>query len=136
MTVGGSVPAMDASLRPRLLIADDDAAIRKMIRTVFELDGYEVLEAEDSTVAWSLVQTHQPAIAILDVQMPGETGLELCRKIKEKGFRRTKVVIYTASMASEEEAIRAGGDAFFLKSVSLSQLRTAVRQLSAVELAV
>ncbi len=107
-----------------------------MLRVMLELDGHEVLEAPDGNVAWKLVTTLHPAVVIADVQMPGTDGLALCRKIKAKGRWRTKVIVYTASMATGDEAREAGSDAFFFKSESLVLLRAAVRELCAVELAV
>jgi len=122
--------------RSRIVVADDDEAIRKMLRVLFELDGHEVLEAPDGDAAWKLVTTWHPAVVIADVQMPGTDGLALCRKIKAKGRWRTKVIVYTARMATGDEAREAGSDAFFFKSESLALLRAAVRELCAVELAV
>ncbi len=132
----GSVPVRDITQRSRIVVADDDEAIRKMLRVLLELDGHEVLEAPDGDAAWKLVTTLHPAVVIADVQMPGTDGLELCRKIKAKGRGRTKVIVYTASMATLDEAREAGSDAFFFKSEPLARLRTAVRELCALPIAV
>ena len=88
-----------------------------------------MLEAKDGSVAWELIQSHKPAVVVADVQMPGMTGLQLCRKVKDsEGGATIKVIVYTAGMASREESILAGCDAYFLKTDPLPGLRDAVRR--------
>lgn len=88
-----------------VLVADDDGAVRTMVRTLLELDGHEVLEASDGKVAWQLIVEKRPAVLVADVSMPGVDGLELCRRIKGDRLLRTEVIVYTAGMATEAESI-------------------------------
>ena len=66
----------------RLLLVDDDAGLRALIRATFESFEIEVAEAADATAARAEVATERPDVIVLDVNMPGETGLELCRSLK------------------------------------------------------
>ena len=88
-----------------MLIADDDPDIRLMLRTALELDGYRVLEAGDGETAWELIAAHRPAVVVTNVQMPVIDGLELSALVKANGSYDTNVIVFTAPMAIEKEAI-------------------------------
>lgn len=111
-----------------ILVADDDGAVRTMVRTLLELDGHPVLEAADGDEAWELVRKRRPAVVIADVFMRGFSGLELCRLIKANGMASIRVIVYTAGMANEDESRLAGCDAYFLKTEPPGRLRETVRQ--------
>jgi len=124
--VPASIPAND---EPPVLVADDDRDVRTMLRTLFELDGHEVMEAKDGGEAWKLCVEYQPAVVVADIQMPVIDGLQLCRRIRESRYSPAiKVIVYTAGMATPEEAKKAGCDEFFLKTDPLPKLRDEVRQ--------
>lgn len=112
-----------------VLVADDDRDVRTMLRTQFELEGYSVIEAANGNQAWELIQRHQPAVVIADVQMPGRGGLDLCRQARAAGFDHTGFIAFTAGMASYEECTEAGFDAHFLKTDPLPRLSQTVRHL-------
>jgi CheY-like chemotaxis protein len=114
---------------PPVLVADDDRDVRTMLRTLLELDGHDVLEAKDGDEAWKMCLDVQPAVVVADIQMPGITGLELCQKIRQsKHSPDIKVIVYTAGMATPEQARKAGCDEYFLKTDPLPRLRDKVRQ--------
>jgi CheY-like chemotaxis protein len=119
--------------RAPVLVADDDPDIRTMVRMLLELDGHRVLEARDGTAAWEMIQSHNPTVVVADVQMPGMTGLQLCRKVKDSSFSAVKVIVYTAGMASREDSMSAGCDGYFLKTDPLPNLRDAVRHFYALD---
>jgi len=120
------VPADDV---PPVLVADDDRDVRVMLRTLLELDGHEVLEAKDGDQAWKLCLELHPSVVVADIQMPGIDGLELCRKIRQsKHSPDIKVIVYTAGMATAEQARSAGCDEYFLKTDPLPRLRDKVRE--------
>jgi CheY-like chemotaxis protein len=122
-------PDVVGDVRAPVLVADDDPDIRTMVRMLLELDGHRVLEAKDGSSAWELIQSHGPSVVVADVQMPGMTGLQLCRTVKDSVYRSVRVIVYTAGMASREESITAGCDDYFLKTDPLPNLREAVRRL-------
>jgi CheY-like chemotaxis protein len=122
----------NAEERAPVLVVDDESDVRTMLRTLLELDGHSVLEADDGDAAWKLVGTHRPAVVVADVRLPGMDGLELCRKIRKNGLRNVKIIVYTAGMATREDAEKAGCDAYFLKTDPLPRLREAVNRLYAM----
>jgi CheY-like chemotaxis protein len=125
-SVPARVPSDDV---PPVLVADDDPDVRSMLRTLLELDGHEVLEAKDGDQAWQVCLETQPSVVVADIQMPGIDGLELCRKIRQsKHSTDIKVIVYTAGMATAEQAKSAGCDEYFLKTDPLPRLRDKVRQ--------
>ena len=68
----------------KILVADDEAEIRDVLRLYLEKDGYAVLEAADGIEAMELCKHEKPDLAVLDIMMPGIDGFALCRKIREK----------------------------------------------------
>jgi two-component system OmpR family response regulator len=120
--------AAAGDVRPPVLVADDDPDIRTMVRMLLELDGHRVLEAKDGTSAWEMIQSHSPTVVVADVQMPGMTGLQLCRKVKDSIHSSIRVIVYTAGMATRDDSMTAGCDAYFLKTDPLPSLRDAVRR--------
>jgi two-component system cell cycle response regulator len=124
------VPAsLPGSAFPPVIVADDDRDVRTMLRTLLELDGHEVAEANDGDEAWRLCLEYQPSVVVADIQMPGLDGLQLCRKIRASEYSAgIKIIVYTAGMATPEEARRAGCDEYFLKTDPLPRLRDKVRQ--------
>ena len=114
---------------PPVVVADDDRDVRTMLRTLLELDGHDVMEAKDGDEAWKLCLQAQPSVVVADIQMPGIDGLELCRKIRQSKYSPDiKVIVYTAGMATAEQAKNAGCDEYFLKTDPLPRLRDKVRQ--------
>ncbi len=118
-----------AARRHQVLVVDDDADVRTMLRTQLEIDGYQVLEAPDGNRGWKMIQQYHPAVVIADVHMPHRSGLELCRIARAAGFKDTGFVAFTAGMASAEECRAAGFDAHFLKTDPLPSLSRMVQQL-------
>ena len=114
----------------RVIIADDHTVVRQGIRGVLEeVDGLEVVaEAGDGEEALALVIELAPDVVVLDVTMPGKTGLEVARELRE-GEQDVRILIL--SMHDDPEyvlqAVRAGADGYVLKDVAPAELRDAVR---------
>ena len=113
-----------------IVVADDDEDVREMLRLALQPLGQEVIEAADSDSAWREVLAHWPAVLVSDVAMPQESGLDLCRRLTKSAID-VRVVIYTAGLATEEEALGAGAAAFLSKSEPISSLRQVVADLCA-----
>ena len=113
----------------RILIADDHAVVRQGLRSVLEDgNGLEVVaEAADGAEALALVEEHAPDVVLLDVSMPGRTGLEVAKELRDAG---RDIGILILSMHDEPEyvleAVRAGADGYVVKDVVPSELREAV----------
>lgn len=114
-----------------VLIADDEPSLRLLVSATIESDLLEVFEAEDGDQAWALLQQHRPDLALLDVQMPGKTGLELARAIRaEPDLAAMKIIILTskAQQADVAEGLAAGADLYLTKPFSPIELLGAVEQ--------
>jgi CheY-like chemotaxis protein len=114
-----------------VLIADDEQSLRLLVSATITSDEYDVVEAADGDEAWQLLQEHRPGVALLDVQMPGRTGLDLTRSIRsDPGLARTFVVLLTskAQQADVEAGLAAGADRYLTKPFSPLELLTIVEQ--------
>jgi two-component system nitrate/nitrite response regulator NarL len=117
----------------RVLIADDHAVVRQGIRIVLEdVDGLDVVaEAVDGASALAQVLELAPDVAVLDVTMPGKSGLEVAKELREAG---AEVAILILSMHDDPEyvleAVRAGADGYVLKDVAPAELRQAVEAVA------
>jgi DNA-binding NarL/FixJ family response regulator len=113
----------------RVTLADDHAVVRKGIREFLEADGEidVVAEADDGKQALATVSKHQPDVAILDIQMPGLTGIEVTRRIKAQ-HPDVRVLILTAYDDDPYvfALMQAGADGYVLKTVNSSELVQAV----------
>jgi DNA-binding response OmpR family regulator len=111
-----------------VLVVDDDTAIRRLVRTVLEADGYDVLEADSGERALQLANEAGPAVVLLDVMMPGLSGIEVCRRLDHDAV---KVVMLTGRDERDmEDACRqAGADALVTKPFSSIDLLDTVASL-------
>ncbi len=118
--------------RPTILIADDHRATRHMIRSIFDKDGINVLEAENGRTALDIFISSLPDIVLLDIIMPGMDGLETCARLKKMpGGDQVPVLIFTGQDEGEaaERAFQAGASDFVTKPINLAELRHRIRRL-------
>ncbi|MFZ2987659.1 response regulator transcription factor [Ideonella sp.] len=110
----------------KVLIVEDHADIRRLIRMSLEFENCELHEAPDAAVGWEMAREIQPDLVFLDVMMPGElSGLDLCRAIKGNPHMGTVAVVVLSargSAADQEAGLRAGADAYLVKPFSVMQL--------------
>ena len=100
----------------RLLLVDDDAGFRQLLRTTFEDVQVEVDEAGSAAEAESRISALRPDVIVLDVGMPGMDGLAFCRELKSsEDTREISVVLLTGMDDVEDVAGAAGADALLLK---------------------
>ena len=120
----------------RVVVADDHAIVREGIRQV--LDGTEgitvVGEAANGPAAFEQAQALVPDVVVLDVSMPGASGLEVAKRLK-RALPATRVLMLSVYDNTEFvlEAVRAGADGYLLKDSSPSELRAAIRKVVAGE---
>jgi two-component system cell cycle response regulator DivK len=115
-----------------ILIADDKAAGRDLLRTVLESSGYNVLQAADGREAIDEAHAHRPDLIILDLHMPDVDGFGVIRTLRgEEDFASTPVVALTASamQGDRERAMEAGFTGYLTKPIRLSDLRREVERL-------
>jgi phosphoserine phosphatase RsbU/P len=120
------------------LLADDDALYRKLLEASLRSWKYDVRLAPDGEAAWEVISgTRSPLLAILDWSMPGQDGLELCRRIRALPASRLVYVILLTARSSREDVIRglkAGADDYITKPCDHDELyariQVGVRMLS------
>jgi CheY-like chemotaxis protein len=118
----------------QVLVADDDPAILRLVKTIVEKEGYTVISARDGKEAYKLLQSgEQFAAAIFDVIMPYIQGTELVRYMQsEKRLMKIPVIMMTAEQNSRlsSESFSAGAVAFLPKPFTSSQLQTMLRMFA------
>jgi len=116
----------------RILLVDDDPALRMLLRTTFEVADVEVVEAESAQAARRKIRAARPDVIVLDVNMPGTTGLELCAELK--GASATKdipIILLTGSNGGTGAAAkRVGAEAFVRKPFSPLELLAVAERLA------
>jgi two-component system phosphate regulon response regulator PhoB len=104
-----------------LLIADDEDGIRSLVRMTLQRKQYEILEASDGEEALALARKHHPELVLLDVMMPGLTGFEVCRALKDDPATADATVVMLSAKAQDSDraqGIAAGADDYFTKPFS------------------
>jgi two-component system response regulator MprA len=114
----------------RILIADDDRAIREALTRALTLEGYDVVQASDGAAALSLIETTQPDVAVLDVMMPNVDGLTVCRVLRAER-NRLPVLMLTARTETPDRVagLDAGADDYLPKPFDLDELLARLRAL-------
>lgn len=120
----------NAGLRRRILVVDDDAPLRLLLRTTLAADEFEVEEAQSAEEAAELARFRPPSVVILDIGLPGMSGLDFCRKLKQgETFGSPTVILLSGLDAEAAELEQAGADAILRKPFSPLQLVTLLDQL-------
>lgn len=109
--------------RPMLLLVDDDATFRQVLRDAFEARGFAVRVAHDVAQGIAVATDDPPEYAVVDLKMPGASGLELVMKLKELD-ENTRVVMLTgyASIATAVEAIKLGAVHYLAKPADADEI--------------
>lgn len=123
----------------RILIVDDEAAIREMIAIALELAGFDCLQAEDALAAHHIIVDERPALVLLDWMLPGLSGIELARRLKRDEATREIPVIMLTARGEEDNKIQgldAGADDYITKPFStrelISRIRAVLRRTSSL----
>jgi two-component system cell cycle response regulator DivK len=117
-----------------VLIADDKAAGRELVRTVLENQGYEIYEAGNGIDALGTAQRIHPDLIILDLHMPGLDGFAVIKELRlNSHFAETPIIALTASamQGDRQRALAAGFTGYITKPVPLKVLRAEVERLLA-----
>jgi two-component system response regulator MprA len=114
----------------RILVVDDDRAVREALRRALTLGGYEVQVAEDGEQALESVVQAVPDAVVLDVGLPGVDGLEVCRRLRRLG-NRVPILILTArdAVADRIDGLDVGADDYMVKPFDVGELKARLRAL-------
>src|SRR5215469_17761309 len=114
----------------RILVVDDEPSIVDAVATALRYEGYEVDEASTGRDALAIAVAAEPDLIVLDWMLPDIEGIEVGRRLRERGFR-TAVLFLTAKDAVENkvDALRAGGDDYVTKPFSLAELVARVQAI-------
>jgi two-component system response regulator MprA len=114
----------------RILVVDDDRAVREALRRALTLGGYEVQMAEDGEQALERISQSVPDAVVLDVGMPGIDGLEVCRRVRRLG-NRVPILMLTARDAISDriDGLDVGADDYMIKPFDVGELKARLRAL-------
>ena len=118
----------EAATGARILVADDDEQMRRLLKMVLEREGYVVEEARDGLDALEHVETHPPDLVLLDVDMPRLDGFGVLQELRARvNTASLPVVMLTGRIESEGDALDLGAQDFLAKPVQPSALKARVR---------
>ena len=116
--------------KPRVLVVDDDRAVRDSLRRSLEFNGYEVVLAGDGAEALVTMGAHQPDVVVMDVMMPRLDGIETTRALRAAG-NDVPILVLTArdAVGDRVEGLDAGADDYLTKPFALEELLARLRAL-------
>lgn len=124
---------MEPTAHGRVLVVEDDADTRDIYRAFLEHSGWSVEEAAAGDEALRLARSNPPAVAVIDISIPGVDGWETTRRLKSDAATRRVPVIAVTGHALDEDRERArevGCDAYLVKPVMLQRLLEEIRRLA------
>jgi two-component system, OmpR family, response regulator MprA len=115
----------------RVLIVEDDGAVRRMLERSLGAEGFEVAGAADGGAALALAERAAPDLVVLDVAMPGMGGFEVCRRLRDKGLTGG-VLMLTArdSVADRVRGLESGADDYVVKPFAIAEVVARLRALT------
>jgi two-component system, OmpR family, KDP operon response regulator KdpE len=119
----GSTPVNDTTI----LVVDDEPQIRRVLRATLSSSGYDVIEAKDGQEAVDMVIRERPALILLDVNMPGMSGLEACSKIRLSFDGPIIMVTVRNSEHDKVLALDSGADDYVVKPFTMGELLARIR---------
>jgi DNA-binding response OmpR family regulator len=122
---------MDAPQGVRVLVADDDPDIRDLVDFKLTQAGYAVEAVPDGLAAWESFQESAPALVILDVMMPGLSGIDVLRKIRDSESPKTPVLLLSAKSRDSDvdTGFAVGADDYVVKPFSPRELLHRVNRM-------
>jgi len=115
-----------------VLVADDDADIRDLVAFKLEQAGLEVIAVEDGETALEQARAEQPALAVLDISMPGLSGIDVCRMLRADPATSGMLIIMLTARVQEqdvESGFSAGADDYVTKPFSPRELVSRIQAL-------
>jgi two-component system, response regulator RegA len=122
---------IDRAHAPTLLLVDDDRIFRERLARAMEIRGFQVWQAEEPIEGLRIAERETPEVAIVDLRMPGGSGLDLVRKLRDCD-PATVIVMLTgyASIPTAIESVRSGANDYLQKPVGVEQILASLRKAS------
>ncbi len=120
------------AMPPKVLVCDNEEVLRLLVRGALELGDYEIVEARDGDESVELARACDPDLIVLDMMMPGRSGLEVLTELRaDERFAETPVIMLTARVQAQdrEAAVEAGVSRFLPKPFSPLELASTVEEL-------
>jgi two-component system phosphate regulon response regulator PhoB len=121
-----------SSKRPKVMLVEDEEAVRLLLRLTLEVGSIEIVEAPDGDSAVETYLAERPDVVFLDWALPGRSGVEVCREIRgRQQAEETKIIMLTARSGEEQrrEGLAAGADDYISKPFSPEQLLDKLREI-------
>lgn len=112
---------------PMILVVDDEPQIRRVMRTALSSNGYVVLDARTGEDALEMLRKERPQLVLLDVNMPSESGLDICRQIRDQSDVAIIMLTVRNTQRDKVLALDAGADDYVVKPFSMEELLARVR---------
>ncbi|HEY7274021.1 MAG TPA: response regulator [Actinoplanes sp.] len=115
-----------------VLVADDDADIRDLVAFKLEQAGLEVITVEDGETAFEQARAQQPVLAVLDISMPGLSGIDVCRMLRADPATAGMLIIMLTARVQEQDVeggFSAGADDYVTKPFSPRELVSRIQSL-------
>lgn len=116
-------------MKERILVVDDDEKITNLLRRALSYEGYVPDIAHDGSAALSMALEHQPDLVILDIQLPGIDGLEVCRRLRQGGDQPILMLTARDEVSDRVHGLDSGADDYLVKPFALEELLARVRAL-------
>ena len=124
------LPSREGAAAKTILVVEDNELNMKLFRDLLEVQGYRVLQTRDGMEALKLARQHRPDLILMDIQLPGVSGLEVTKWIKDDStLKAIPIIAVTAfAMKGDEEKIRRGGcEAYLSKPISVGKFIETIR---------
>ncbi len=116
-------------MKERILVVDDDEKITNLLRRALSYEGYVTDIANDGAKALALALEHHPDLVVLDIQLPGMDGIEVCRRLREGGDEPILMLTARDEVSDRVRGLDSGADDYLVKPFALEELMARVRAL-------
>jgi CheY-like chemotaxis protein len=123
--------------RPKVMVVDDDRTMVTLLRTLLELDGYQVVQPKNAASVLESIAAERPDLVLMDVFLKGHDGIDLVRGLRKLPELAQTPVVMTSGMDVSEQSLAAGANSFMLKpydpEVLLQTIRSQLGQIGGTE---
>jgi DNA-binding LytR/AlgR family response regulator len=117
----------------KILVIDDDKDMLKMLEAILEMDGYEVVQCHDPELAFQLAAEERPDLVLLDMMMPGKSGLDVMMEIRGDDATRNTPILFLSAVGEEAMVVKAlkGADDYMIKPFKTLELEARIEKILA-----